>query len=301
MNVKEKKQTILTAIAIMLALVTSIVPAYAVESEEEQSASSDFTFTVLDDKSVEVASYTGNATEVVIPDEAYGREVTSIGNAVFQSKENLVNVKIPDSVTKIGRDAFWNTGLKEIELPNSVEEIGDYSFGYCINLEKVYLPEGVIKIGNRAFSNCPKLLSITIPSSVTNIDSNAFGYTTPDFTESSAITMVDERDAPKVEGFKIYCYKGTAGEDYVINNGFDYEYLEAEPTEAKTEPSSESEPAIEATTGSSAVQTIAQPSDVNPVQSDNTPYIIVIAVESIIILALLAVIIMMAIKKKKSI
>lgn len=299
MKVKKKKQTILIAIAIMLALVISIVPAYAVESTEAQSANSDFTFTVLDDKSVEVSSYTGNATEVVIPDEAYGRKVTSIGETAFQSKGNIVNVKIPNTVTKIGRNAFTGTSLKTVELPESIEEIGDRSFSYCNNLEEVFLPEGVLKIGEFVFSDCPKLLSVKIPSSVTSIDINAFGYMHPEIIRGTP-TTTNTQDYPKVEGFKIYCYKGTAGEDYVINNGFDYEYLEAEPTEAKTEPSSESEPAIEATTGSSTVQTIAEPSNRVPVQNNNIAYIIVIVVESIIILALLAVIIMMALKKKKT-
>lgn len=302
MKVKVMKQTILTAIAIMLALVISIVPAYAVESTEAQSANNDFTFTVLDDKSVEVSSYTGKATEVVIPDEAYGREVTSIGTGIFSGKENLSKVEIPDSVTTIKQQAFYNTGLTRVVLPKSVESIEGYAFYDCKNLEDITLNDGLLSIGRWAFSNCNKLSSISIPPSVIEIEDNAFGYDYSKLmSESSAVTIAGAQDYPKVDSFKIYCYKGTAGEDYVINNGFDYEYLEAEPTEAKTEPSSEPESVIEATTGSSTVQTIAEPSNRVPVQNNNIAYIIVIVVELIIILALLAVIIMMALKKKKSI
>ncbi len=54
------------------------------------------------------------------------------------------------------------------------------------------------------------------------IGSRAFGY----YDESivlpdGAFSGIEH----KVEGFKIYCYKGTAGEEYAKNNGFDYELL----------------------------------------------------------------------------
>lgn len=187
-------------------------------------------------------------------------------------------------------------------LPKSVESIEGYAFYDCKNLEDITLNDGLLSIGRWAFSNCNKLSSISITPSVIEIEDNAFGYDYSKLmSESSAVTIAGAQDYPKVDSFKIYCYKGTAGEDYVINNGFDYEYLEAEPTEAKTEPSSEPESVIEATTGSSTVQTIAEPSNRVPVQNNNISYIIVIVVELIIILALLAVIIMMALKKKKSI
>ncbi len=195
-------------------------------------------------------------------------------------------------------------------LPKSVESIEGYAFYDCKNLEDITLNDGLLSIGRWAFSNCNKLSSISIPPSVIEIEDNAFGYDYSKLmSESSAVTIAGAQDYPKVDSFKIYCYKGTAGEDYVINNDFDYEYLDVEPTEvatvapteAKTEPSSEPESVIEATTGSSTVQPIAEPSNRVPVQNNNIAYIIVIVVELIIILALLAVIIMMALKKKKSI
>jgi hypothetical protein len=60
------------------------------------------------------------------------------------------------------------------------------------------------------------LTSITVPKSVTEIGNQALGYT---WDLSTGYTG-------KVDGFKIYCYSGTAGETYAKENGFDYELLD---------------------------------------------------------------------------
>ena len=73
----------------------------------------------------------------------------------------------------------------------------------------------VTRIGYDAFDECTSLKSITIPKSVKSIGSFAFGYSWDSSIE----------DYAKIPGFKIYCYKGTAGEKYAKDNGFDYEYI----------------------------------------------------------------------------
>lgn len=54
-------------------------------------------------------------------------------------------------------------------------------------------------------------------NSVNNIYDKALGYYMP-------IGLSSEYE--KIPGFKIYCYSGTAGEQYAIDNGFDYELLD---------------------------------------------------------------------------
>ena len=89
---------------------------------------------------------------------------------------------------------------------------------------KVAVPDeidskSVTKIGSGAFSRCAKLESITIPDSVSKIGNKAFGY-------------YYDNGYTKISNLKIYCYSGTAGEQYAKGNGFDYEWLD-KPTLAK--------------------------------------------------------------------
>ena len=87
----------------------------------------------------------------------------------------IEEVEIPDTVTEIGDYAFHNfLELKKINIPNSVTRIGQDAFYYCINLTSITIPNSVTSIGYGAFDDCSSLTSITIPESVTSIDGYAF-------------------------------------------------------------------------------------------------------------------------------
>ena len=153
-------------------------------------------------------------TSITIPDS-----VTSIGNAAFFGCTSLTSIIIPESVMSIGDTAFKNcTSLKSITIPDSVTYIGGWAFSNCTNLTSITLSNSVLSIGEYAFYYCTSLTSITIPKSVTDICSMAFGYY--------------EFGTAKIKNFKIYCYPGTAGEQYARGGGFAYELLE-KPTLSK--------------------------------------------------------------------
>ena len=68
------------------------------------------------------------------------------------------------------------SNLYEVELPDSIVNIGEGAFSYCSNLKKINLPEGLIKISGRLFSHCNHLTDINIPDSVTSIGEMAFYF-----------------------------------------------------------------------------------------------------------------------------
>ena len=150
--------------------------------------------------------------------------------------------------TKVQFANIWNNVLKvdgyagaypkkslEIQFDVSYTQNIDYEYSvlddgtveitkYTGNESKVAVPDeidskSVTKIGRGAFSRCAKLESITIPDSVSKIGNKAFGY-------------YYDNGYTKISNLKIYCYSGTAGEQYAKDNGFDYEWLD-KPTLAK--------------------------------------------------------------------
>ena len=136
-------------------------------------------------------------THVDIPDS-----VTSIGDYAISYCESLKSLTLPDSVTEIGDGAFMLTGLEEMNIPVSLERIGNRVFygtalinvdnayvddeyavlNGCIlyrykgTAENVEIPEYITSIAGGAFSNgnAKNIKTISIPDSVTFIGSGAF-------------------------------------------------------------------------------------------------------------------------------
>ena len=174
----------------------------------------------------------------IIPDS-----VISMGYSAFRSCVNLTRIIIPNSVTEIGINAFRGcTSLTSITIPNSVTSIGDWAFGGCTSLTSITIPNSVTEIGWSAFSGCTSLTSITIPDSVTSIDEVVFynckslkTVTIPVSVKTigkDAFGYYYDNEKKKISDFKIYCYRGTAGEKYAKDNGFTYELLD-KPTLSK--------------------------------------------------------------------
>ena len=84
-------------------------------------------------------------------------------------------IEIPNTITEIGKYQFFGfRNISSIKIPNSITSIGEYAFYNCTSLESITIPNSVTSIGSYAFDNCTSLVSIEIPNSVTSIGSYAF-------------------------------------------------------------------------------------------------------------------------------
>lgn len=151
--------------------------------------------------------YCDQLTSITIPNS-----VTTIGGGAFYHCSGLTSITIPNSVTTIGYQAFKDcSGMKrvnitdidswynihfsdstsnplyiahrlflngeeirDLEIPNSVNSIGNFAFCGCNPLTNVTIPNTVTAIGKGAFMGCSGLTSIEIPDSVNSIGNFAF-------------------------------------------------------------------------------------------------------------------------------
>lgn len=98
--------------------------------------------------------------------------ITAIGKNAFELFQQP-SIDIPESVQHIGQYAFYKSGIKEINIPGSMTAIEENTFELCKMLQRAVLPESIERIGTEAF-NDSGLMDITIPDNVTAIGKKAF-------------------------------------------------------------------------------------------------------------------------------
>ena len=105
--------------------------------------------------------------EVILPE---GLE--EIGTLAFNGNE-LTSIEIPDSVVKMGEGTFSLNNISYAKLSKNMKTVPNGIFSRNLNLKNIDIPDGVETIGQSAFSGCP-LESINIPNTVKTIGRYAF-------------------------------------------------------------------------------------------------------------------------------
>ena len=192
--------SLLVAVCMMVAMLPfSAVPAFAADTATEQEAN--------DGEDIYKYAYTvnnGNATitkflgpvnptnngpyNITIPDKLGSCPVTGLGANSFavDSDEGypgnplcskIHSVTIPESVTSIGRKAFYKCdGLESLTINGAIVSMGYNAFGNCTSLTTLKLGEHIKTIGDSAFFKCSALKNVTIPENVTSISDWAFAF-----------------------------------------------------------------------------------------------------------------------------
>ena len=179
-------------------------------STQETYTTDDFTYTLIDEYSkVQILSYIGSDTDVVIPDRIDNKKVTSIADSAFREK-SITSVVFGQYVESIGNNAFYSCqslnkldfskssvktigncafmidkSLESIEFPDSLESIGPYAFScysygtygsyYASNLKSVKFGSGLKTVDEYAFYKNEKLETIEFAgNNLTSIGNNAF-------------------------------------------------------------------------------------------------------------------------------
>ena len=97
--------------------------------------------------------------------------LTTYPDSAFTQCTNIINIKLPDSLTKLGRYIFYGcTGFKKFVYPKNVRNIPAHCFHGCSNLERIYF-KGVISINHTGdqghqfqFQGCSRLKHVYFDS-----------------------------------------------------------------------------------------------------------------------------------------
>lgn len=113
----------------------------------------DFSFVLLEDGNAAVTAYSGNQSDVVIPNSCANRNVTEIGNLVFEGHNEIVSIEIPDTVVKLG----------------------ERSIAFCDNLSYINIPESLIEIATEGIYLNDKLqiIDVSISNPVYKVEDSA--------------------------------------------------------------------------------------------------------------------------------
>lgn len=130
-----------------------------------------FTSTSTDASSKITAYDETCGTDLIIPSQINGVDVTEISASAFKGK-GLTSVVIPDTVRTIGNSAFQNNSIKTLKLSNSIQKIPNSAFDNN-KLTSIDIPSSVTSIGNHAFRN-NQITSLILPDTITTLGNYAF-------------------------------------------------------------------------------------------------------------------------------
>lgn len=130
---------------------------------------------IVEDGGATLTNYEGDGESFYLPDTLGGYPLKVIGESACAYLDWLTEVDIPDSVVEIGYYAFGVcTFLETVNMGDNVEIIDDYAFIACESLKEVNFGAGVKVIENNAFDSCYSLEEIAIPDGVEVLQDRTF-------------------------------------------------------------------------------------------------------------------------------
>ncbi len=138
-----------------------------------------WTLTEIDERAFQLE----NITEVKLP-----ASVTRIGFSAFYKTASLAKINFPTSLKAIEQYAFYESGLTKVDIPGSTA-IGREAFFSCVKMTKLSIPK-VTYMGFRCFHHCSMLKSVSVPASAklgNPPDASLNGYNLCDLKDQSVL------------------------------------------------------------------------------------------------------------------
>ncbi|MCR5787250.1 MAG: leucine-rich repeat domain-containing protein [Acholeplasmatales bacterium] len=140
-----------------------------------------------------------NVTKIIIPSEIKKNKktykVTEIADKAFKNDKYLVSIELPDTITRVGSEAFARcTLLHSINL-SSATTISSYAFDGDVRLVNVNLSDSLTYLGKGAFRSCTSLVGLELPEGVTELRGETFsGDTSLKYITASSLQTISNKD-----------------------------------------------------------------------------------------------------------
>lgn len=116
----------------------------------------------------------GREGAYTIPSSVHGKKIDQIWTSGFEGASGLTGISIPSSIGRLGTAAFEGTGLTNVVIPDTVQQVDPAVFQNCTKLVSVKLPARLAEIDQYMFANCISLQHVDMPDSITKINIYAF-------------------------------------------------------------------------------------------------------------------------------
>ena len=164
--------------------------------------------------------------------------MTKIEYSAFQGCTSLLEIEIPDSVEAIGQDAFDGTAWYDAQEDGIVytgKVLYKYKGEISADNSVITVQDGTKGIAGGAFYQQKELKEIVIPEGVTNIGMYAFlgCESLKEITIPTSVTEIGayalgylSKSGRPMEDFTIYGASGSAAQSYAEENGFQFVAVE---------------------------------------------------------------------------
>lgn len=171
----------------------------------------------------------------------YAENIRTISDNAFRNS-SVKEVVLPETVVNIREYSFAFSGVEKVVIPENVTLISEFAFYGSENLKEVVLPKGLEEIAANAFGHCSALTDIYLPYGLTCIEGSAFhcsglkSVIIPDTVNritdyAFGYYSADDIEFVKDEEFEIQGRSGTKAEEYAIENGFKFTDVSPEQPE----------------------------------------------------------------------
>ena len=128
-----------------------------------------------EDKSIIINGYSGDSTELVIPDTINEKDVVAISDNAFSDNTKIKSIKL-GNVQSIGSEFLSGcTGITEITIPKTVTNTGNWYDG-CLqgsSVETVIFEEGIANIPSNICRGASSVKNVVLPEKEDTIDGYA--------------------------------------------------------------------------------------------------------------------------------